>query len=598
MILTAAPAVLAVEVQFPLTIDYPVLRAAVKKHLRETADGELTWRSVDGCRTLVMRDPRLEPFEGRLRLSGPATARAGLPLFGYCWGNLEWSGPVEILARPEIGRDWQVRLRDIETQLGEPGAGREGIAGRIWEVVRAWPEAELGAFSYDVGPPVEDLRTLLSGFAGTAGAERLSATLRTLRPLGLAVEPDGLVVRLAVDAPDGVATPRAPEAALTPAEQKRWQSALDHWDGFLVFVVKDLGGVDPAVRTELLDTLIGARHELVSVLGRGPERGVDPVRALFLSTWDRLRGLVRRTAAQAPDESRALRYFLFLGAGDALAAIERAAPAAGLEISSDGLRRLARTLDPAYAGDPLEYSDLPDARLQQIFRFRDPDAPPRRPRRRPAGSWDWLGPRAAHAQGADEWSQLGARLDRWVPQADELGAYRMAVERLLALAADRSMDPDALDERFDRLFTHLVKAVAWQESCWRQFVRRGDRVTYILSSTGDVGMMQINVRIWRGFFNPEKLRWNAAYNVGAGAEILVQLLARYGSRETGGRLENAARSSYSAYNGGPARYRRYRQARSPVDAAFWDKYLAIAGGSAGERVLCLGPRPAPRSPGP
>jgi hypothetical protein len=28
-----------------------------------------------------------------------------------------------------------------------------------------------------------------------------------------------------------------------------------------------------------------------------------------------------------------------------------------------------------------------------------------------------------------------------------------------------------------------------------------------------------------------------------------------------------------------------------VDAAFWDKYLAIAGGSAGDRVLCLGPRP-------
>jgi soluble lytic murein transglycosylase-like protein len=103
--------------------------------------------------------------------------------------------------------------------------------------------------------------------------------------------------------------------------------------------------------------------------------------------------------------------------------------------------------------------------------------------------------------------------------------------------------------------------------------------------------MQINVRIWRGFFSPEKLRWNAAYNAGAGAEILYHLLGRYGTREAGQRFENAARATYSAYNGGPARYRRYRLASVPdfwrrVDRAFWEKYQLVAAGQARDRVLC------------
>ena len=212
-------------------------------------------------------------------------------------------------------------------------------------------------------------------------------------------------------------------------------------------------------------------------------------------------------------------------------------------------------------------------KLQELFRFRDPDGPPRRIRRKPATaprSWlpSWLSPSSAHADEADEWRELSERLDRWVPASNELPAYREIVDRLLTLAAERSFDGEALDARFDDLFRDLVKTVAWQESCWRQFVRDRSGVVPIQSSTGDFGMMQINVRVWRGFFNPVKLRWSAGYNAGAGAEILWQLLGRYGVREARERLSNAARSSYSAYHGGPAALPPLPLARHPAgDAA-------------------------------
>ena len=76
--LVAPPAILAVEVQFPLTIEYSVLRAALRKHLGEETGGALElWRTPDGCGTFVVKDPVLEPADGRLRVTGPAVADRG-----------------------------------------------------------------------------------------------------------------------------------------------------------------------------------------------------------------------------------------------------------------------------------------------------------------------------------------------------------------------------------------------------------------------------------------------------------------------------------------------------------------------------------------
>ncbi len=602
ILLVAAPSP-AAEVRFPLTVEYELVQSGLRKHLREQPGGEIVlWRSSDGCRTFTMREPAVSAAEGRLRIFGPGSAEAGFGLLGYCFASVGWNGYVEFLTQPEIGPDWQLHVRVLETRLYDANRQASGVASRVWEAVRGWAEQALPTFAYDLGPPVQEMKEALARFTGPAppGAApagpgaALAAGLRTLRPTGVTVEPDGLKVGLALDVPPAATAPPAPEPALSPAQVKRWQVTLDNWDGFLTFVVRDLGGAhaDPAARDELLDVLLTARHDLLGILGRGPEPGVDPVHRLFVATWGRLRPLIRRLATQAPDEPRALRYLTFVAAGDALTALKAAAPSLGIEFSADGLRRLARTLDPVYAGDPLEYSELPDPALRQIFRFRDPDAPPRRAKPRGPSSWDWLGPRPAYAEEGEEWFRLAQRLDRWVPAGHELTTYRDTVDRLLTLAADRTYDPAELDGRFERLFYALVKATAWQESCWRQFVRQGSTVTYLLSPTQDVGIMQINVRVWRGFFSPEKLRWNAAYNAGAGAEILYNLLGRYGRREAGHRLENAARATYSAYNGGPARYRRYRLAGVPeywrqVDRAFWEKYQLVAAGTARDRVLCM-----------
>src|SRR3989442_13733348 len=85
-----------------------------------------------------------------------------------------------------------------------------------------------------------------------------------------------------------------------------WQQLLESWDGFLVFVVKDLGAADadPGLRDELLDLLLASRHRLLDALAGGPVAGVDPVRQLFLDAWDGLRGVVRQSVAHGGPQDR------------------------------------------------------------------------------------------------------------------------------------------------------------------------------------------------------------------------------------------------------------------------------------------------------
>jgi len=598
-VLLCASTVRAAEVSFTLTVDYEILGRALRDALEADRGGEaVLWGTRTGCRSLVLRDIGIEPGEGRVRVVARGTARLGFGFLGFCLAPVSWNGYLASLATPEVSGDWPaavsrsrfapLRRRAAADGSGEPplGAGK----GRL--------EDRLEAFRFDLAPPIDEAVALIRASAPPEHLEPVLAALRTFHPRGVAADAAGVKVQVAVDLPPPPPAIPVPEAPLTPEELQRWQAALESWDAFLVFVIKDLGlsGRDPTVRNELFDLLLTSRYELLAALAGEPQPGVDPVRRLFLHAWDRLHDVVRRAALGGGLEGRALRYATFLAAGDALAAVDAAGPSLGLEISADGLRRLARVLEPEFAGDPLAYSEEPDPALRELFEFHEPNAAPALDAEpaAPPSAWWWPGPRAAHAADLPPPGTLAAlvrRLDRWVPDNHELSEYRDAVDRLLDHVAAEARQRNALDARVADTFPHLVKAVAWQESCWRQFVRRGGKVTYLLSPTGDVGLMQVNRRVWRGFFDLRKLQWDIAYNGGVGAEILAQLLMRYGLKEADERLGNAARATYAAYNGGPSAYRRYRLARVPraqraIDRAFWEKYQAMAAGQALDFVLC------------
>jgi hypothetical protein len=404
--------------------------------------------------------------------------------------------------------------------------------------------------------------------------------------------------------PDAFVQPRPPsaqpEAPLSPAELEAFQQALERWDAFLVFVIKGIGTdvADPRIHEELFDLLLASRYELLPILAGEVSRSEgDPVRRLFLETWKRLRDILQEAEQRGLLGKNLLRYAGFISAGDALMMLDQALPGLGIEISADGLRRLARLLRPDAVEDPLLYTLDADPTLRTLFDF-SPELPPETPAEVPPtldsqSRLGWLGVAYASTESQGELAALKERLDRWAPEEAEFTEYRTVMTQLLQLTKVQALQEAALEARYVALYRNLLSATALQESCWRQFERKGEKITPVTSFLGSIGLMQINQRVWRGFYDVKRLQWHTPYNALAGAEILLRYLQRYGITEEKqtGNLDNIARATYAVYNAGPKAVTRYRSQKSSarekkVDDRFKALYQGFAAGGEVDLYHC------------
>src|SRR5260370_30946337 len=139
----------------------------------------------------------------------------------------------------------------------------------------------------------------------------------------------------------------------------------------------------------------------------------------------------------------------------------------------------------------------------------------------------------------------------------------------------------------------MLRGGGVEEGWWGQFERKGDTITSRASALASVGLMQINQRVWRGFYNVERLRWDTAYNARAGAEILLGYFRQYGIEEgrRSGHVEDAVRATYSVYNARPRAVSRYRDHGSTPrerrgDETFWALYRGFAAGGTADLLAC------------
>ena len=215
----------------------------------------------------------------------------------------------------------------------------------------------------------------------------------------------------------------------------------------------------------------------------------------------------------------------------------------------------------------------------------------------------WLGGTANAAELAIELPGGLAPIDlarlnnRWVPKRAELSVYLPLVRTLLRATAAETARAKSLAPAYQKMYADLQLATAWQETCWRQFVRLGGTIRPIRSRAGAVGLMQVNARAWRGFYDARGLGADIAYNGRAGSEILLHYLvdlalAKREHKQAGG-VENLVRATYAAYNGGPSHLSRYRRPTTrkslrAIDASIFRKYEAVREGRELEVSRCFG----------
>lgn len=586
-LLLFAMAALADRLEVPLLIETHAVVQAVTAVL-ELDEAGLGRIEADLCNRIELGDLEVATASEELVLSLAVRAVTGAYVLGHCRGPVPWYGRMNLELVPGVEPDG---LAVNFTPLGAELVRSDGSPGLLTGPTRLLAENL-------ILPRLERLRldlaeslAAIDGLLESARPGEAPALLEGTRIQAVEVLETGLSLRLGVGirAVAGLDDPRA-EPPLSPAEQLQWQRREDELDGFLTTIITAMAArAGPELRLELMAVLLDARHALAEALGeqaheRDPDdaeaEDPDPVRRIFIASWDQLRPwLAELGAAEEAGVDAELRLAAFMAGGDALRALDALGPAAGLEISADGLRRLARLLLAEQA--PERFTPLPldvDPALRALFGLDHP--PPVESRRRPPALLDWLMPRAwAEAETPAE------ALRGLVPRLAILDDYLQLVASLLKqqttehLAAG-SRVPAQLKPRFDP----LVWATAWKESCWRQFIGSTENPRVLTSPVGALGMMQINGRVWRGTYDQKRLAEEVDYNVTAGAEILEHYLVDYairrGEQKHPGGEDNLVRATYAAYNGGPSQMGRYRRDTTParlraIDNDFWRHYQTM-----------------------
>ncbi len=580
-LIACAQGALAARLELPLRIPLEPVRQALAAHL------SAVYREAP-CRFVRVEAPSLQSVDGRLHLTAPGAAALGLQVLGKCQNAVAWRGSMHFTLEPQLDASGRLRMRIADSRLADAGGSTPGL-GLIWELSKRQVHPRLQSFSFDLG----GLRAALVGVVRSAAppAERapMEQALGTLQLLEPQVGAGEITLPIAVDLPDAwLAAPAAaaPAAPLTEAELEALEQALQPWDAFLAYSIKELGrdSDDSRLRQRLFTLLLESRYQLSAMLAGEAAAAGDPARALFIDAWNQLRSIIADAQREGVLDASLLRYAMFIDAGDALLALDRAAPGLGLQVSEDGLRQLARSLRPGAPGDPLAFAWSVDPQLRELFNIEDiPTLPP------PGRSWlDFLvRPAYASADAAEK------PLDRWVPRRDELDAYEARVNGLLRKAAAAELERSKLAAPYVTIYRYLMPTTALIESCWRQYVVRAGKVTYLRSAAASVGIMQINQRVWRGFYDAQKLRWDTAYNVRAGAQFLMRYVKDYAIpyAARSGEVDHVPRAAYAVYNAGPRAAGRFNKPvphprEKRVDDHLWSLYQGIAVGGRADLRTC------------
>src|SRR5690349_3238650 len=246
----ATQPVLGAQLEIPLRVPLKGVQEALKSAL-----GPSLYRAGP-CRYLDLGEPRLEAAQGALRLSGPGNGTLGVEIGGTCRRAVAWRGAVDFTLVPRIDEAGRLRMKILDSGLSHASTG----INMLWDLGKRQAHARLEHVSYDLGASREALRGLLRSAVPPNQVAAMESVLDDMRVLAPRVEGNEIVVPVALELPAvWIAAPDAVSAApLTEAEMDALDEALQPWDAFLVYIVRQAAadGQDAMLRQRLFTLLL------------------------------------------------------------------------------------------------------------------------------------------------------------------------------------------------------------------------------------------------------------------------------------------------------------------------------------------------------
>ena len=329
----------------PVQLDYSLIKKALITQLYKGAGNTAElWNDRHGCSYLKLSNPEVSGQNGQIKLLNNLQARFGTGLGGQCVTIFEWGGVLETLQQPTINSTQSVLSLPITKVTATDRKGRSVSNDQVQELINRFVEPKLSAVKIDLNESRADIQKTVTEFLPKENAAEVREILNTLKFSSTDANDNGVAIKLAFNAPAKVAA-KKPAAPLSDAELKQWQANWQEWDQFLSKAIQQAAddAKSPELRDTLMEILLESRSAFQAGLKEHDANGDDPVRVFFTQTWERLAPQLKTLAKELP-EIQGLRYMTFIAATDVLYELENIGAPFGLDISSDGLRKLARIL--------------------------------------------------------------------------------------------------------------------------------------------------------------------------------------------------------------------------------------------------------------
>src|SRR3954469_23444006 len=299
-----APGLLVAPLEIPLRVPLEVVREALAKQLgAQSRPGGKIWRE-GACRFFSLQPPMLEAAETGLLLVAPGKAMIGAEVLGKCASAADWVGTARFILAPRIDNAGVLRVRILDSTLVD-ARGDKAAPALIWEHAKRQIHARIEGFSYDLGASRSALLKLLRDVTPPGQVAAMEAMVNQLQVLEPRIEKTHVVVPIALQIPDawlaGAASAAAGQtssaAPLSEAEADALEKALEPVDAFLLYSIRQIAADSSSaeLRQRLFTLLLDSRYELSAILSgeqRGSSPASDPVRTLFIDTWNQLRGIL------------------------------------------------------------------------------------------------------------------------------------------------------------------------------------------------------------------------------------------------------------------------------------------------------------------
>jgi len=606
-------------VSLPLSIDYQLLRSLVVK--TSFTDPDQTAVLLDdnnGCLKIMISKPRFTEKDSYVLFETKIYIRIGMYLFESCRMPVEWEGYLLLFQKPQIDNQWILSFNTTDSILYDKHHKPATIVGIIWKHIKTSVYEYLNNININLAPPVSELHSFLWPLFPTDLHARAKTMIKSMRPGKIQATPDAVRVSILTEV-EGIyeRDKDLEEETISEEEMARFIKTWEVWDAFLVHMITSLSRepLTAGDRQILLDTLLETRHRFITELSE-KARVQDFVREQFVAVWKQLSPVFRNHLSDDPSKS-VLNYLAFFTASDALIALDNFGSTLGIEISRNGLIRLLQLIGEGKSvvltyrpgvntelremlglGPPLSVSK-PVFDGNGIELTPDENEPIKEDGDKLLHVIKRFFLKTAWAE-QDNMKGVSDSIKAWIVSKNNLMQYFERIKSLLMDASNTALKNSKIGEQYHSLYRLIVLATAWQESCYRQFEVKKNRVTYLRSYNGtSVGLMQINERVWRGMYEENHLRWDIHYNAKAGCEIADLYFNRYALRKMEkigpkNSLDNnvLARAIYAMYNGGPRQFDKFlkrnkKGAYYQSDRLFMEKFLWVNSGQWENVTQCL-----------